>query len=333
MTSTFSPLQSLTGRARVLTAGLAAGLLLATGSAQAQSDYPSKSVHLVVSLAPGGPADVLTRLIGDRLSKIWNQPVVVENKPGAGGNLAAAQVARTAGDGYTLLSTLDSVFTVNPSLYPNLGFETRDLVPVSNPASNGLMLVANPALGAKSVADLVTRSKTRSLNYSSAGNGTPAHLATVLLARSTGMEATHIPYKGAAPAVLAVLSGEVDIGILPVPAVLQHVNTGKLVAVAVTGRQRSVLAPSVPTLSESGVKNADVSVSYGIFAPAATPAAVIGKIHKDIATVMAQPDVKERLAKMDISADAVDGKQFADDLAATGKRWTEALKGSGIKVD
>jgi tripartite-type tricarboxylate transporter receptor subunit TctC len=319
-------------RAQTL-AAVAAALALATGFVQAQSDYPSKPVHLVVSLAPGGPADVLTRVVGERLAKIWNQPVVVENKPGAGGNLAAAQIARAAGDGYNLLSTLDSVFTVNPLIYPSLGYETKDVVPVANIASNGLMLVVNPAVGAKTVTELVARSKTRSLNYASAGNGSPAHLATVLLARTTGMAATHIPYKGAAPAVMAVLSGEVDIGILPVPAVLQHVASGKLIGVAVTGRQRSALAASVPTLTESGIKGADVSVDYGFFAPASTPRPILDKLARDIATVMQQADVKERLVKLDMTPETVAGPQFAQEIDASSKRWAEALKGSGIKVD
>jgi tripartite-type tricarboxylate transporter receptor subunit TctC len=314
-------------------ASLTALVSIVAGTPAPAQDSPARPVTIVLSLAPGGPADQLTRLIGEQLGKSWQQPVVVENRGGGGGNLAAAQVARAPADGYTLLSTLDSVFTVNPVIYPKLGFDPAALTPVMRVASNGLMVVANPATAAKSVGDLVARSQAQSLNYSSAGNGSPAHLATVLLARRTGLKGTHVPYRGAAPAVLAVLSGEVDFGILPVPAVMQHVATRTLIGLAVTGRERSPLAPHLPTLAEAGIPGADVSVEYGLFAPASTPKPVLDRLTKDVASEMARADVKAQLAKLDMVPDSTAGAAFARDLAATAARWTEALKGSGIQAD
>ncbi|MCA0327525.1 MAG: tripartite tricarboxylate transporter substrate binding protein [Proteobacteria bacterium] len=290
-------------------------------------------MKLINSFPPGGPSDIIARSISDVLQQRFKQPFIVENKPGAAGNIGTDLVAKAAPDGYTVLISIDTVFTVNPHIYKGLPFKPTDFKPLMVMASSGLLVGAHPSTGFKTLADLIQAGKTRGVTFSSAGSGSPGHLAAEVFHEATGMRITHVPYKGNTPAVLAVLSGEVNGGVLATPGMLPHVRTGKITALAVTSRQRSNLAPEVPTVAEAGHQKLEQEVLYVAMVPAATPDAVVQTLQKAFAEALARADVKQRLVNLDLFYEGLTGADAAKRLADLSQRYGKVIQATGMKVE
>jgi tripartite-type tricarboxylate transporter receptor subunit TctC len=305
------------------------------GSLSAQPAWPTKSIKLLVGSPPGGPSDITARLFGEALSKRVGQPVVVENRPGAGNNLAAGIAAKAEPDGYTLVLSPDTVVTVNPLVYRNTGFDARkDLVSVSVLTSFSQMLVCNPSVGVKSVADLVAKAKSDRLTYASGGAGVPGHLAAEMFLQATGARMEHVPYRGPAPATLAVLSGEVNCGFLATPTLIPHVKAGKLSALAVSSATPSPLAPEVPTLPKAlNQPRLDASFRLILQTARGTPPAVMAQLEKASIDIMKEPDVRTRLQASDLVAVGSSSAQAQQTMEAEIARWEPLVKRLDIKLD
>jgi tripartite-type tricarboxylate transporter receptor subunit TctC len=310
----------------------AAALAIAT-AAQAQGAWPDKPVRFIVPLPPGGPSDIVLRGAIEKMQPALKQPLIVDNKPGAAGNLGASEAARAAPDGYTWLWTTDTLVTVNPHVYPKLAFRPDDLQPVMRASSFSQTLVCNPSVGAKTVADLVRIAKDKKMSYATGGAGSPGHLTTELFMSTAGIEMTHVPYKGPAPAMQDVMGGQVGCGFLAGPTVLPQVRAGKLVALAVSGAKRSPLLPDVPTVAESGFPGFDATFSLVLFAPRGTPANVVEQMHAALKTALAQADVAERLRQSDQEVVAASPADTAARLAADNKTWGTVAKKIGLQLD
>ena len=267
--------------------------------AWAQS-YPSKPIKFITNFPAGGPADFLARSVGEYITTQSKQAVVVENKSGAGGNIGADFVAKNPADGYNVLFGIDTTFTVNPYIYKNMAFKPADLRPIMVMVSSGLLVGAHPSTGFKTIKDLIAQGKGKGLNFSSAGSGSPGHLAAEIFMDAAGITIQHVPYKGNTPAVTAVLAGEVDAGVLATPGMLPHVKTGKITALAVTSRQRSRSAPEIPTVAEAGLKDLELEVLYIAMVPAATPEPVVQWLQKAFTDALNRPDKQTQLASMDL---------------------------------
>jgi len=318
---------------RTLAIRVLAGLIVAcaAGVAPAQN-YPERGVRIIVPFPPGGGSDILARTIADKLSAQWKQTVIVENLSGAGGAVGTAAAANAARDGHTLLIADASVFTTNPALYPTLPYVAKDLAPVINLATFGLILIAPANSPIHSVRDLLAMDKPRAarLNVASSGNGTSNHLALEKFNEVTGMAVTHVPYKGAGPALNDVLGAQVDLMFSSGPLVVPHLKTSRLRALAVTSKQRMGLVPEVPTVAESGIVGFEAVAAQGVFAPAATPRNVIAKINADIAAVLAHPDVKIRWAQMGLDPLENSPEQFASWLAQEATAISALIKKKNI---
>lgn len=314
---------------------LATALSLAASlpPAHAQGSWPDKPVRIVVPLPPGGPSDIVLRAAIDKMQPVLKQPLLIDNKPGAAGNLGAAEVARATPDGQTWLWTTDTLLTVNPHVYPKLGFKPDDLLPVMRASAFSQTLVCNPGLGLKTVADLVRRAKDKPVTYASGGAGSPGHLSTELFKATAGIEMTHVPYKGPAPAMQDVMGGQVDCGFLAGPTVLPQVRAGKLVALAVSGAKRSPLLPEVPTVAESGYPGFDATYALVLFAPKGTPKSVIDAMHAALTMALKQPDLVERLRQSDQEVVAASPADTAARLAADSKTWGAVAKRIGMQPD
>jgi tripartite-type tricarboxylate transporter receptor subunit TctC len=311
---------------------LAAGLCLAA-VAQAQSAWPEKAVRFIVPLPPGGPSDIVLRSALDKMQPVLRQPLLVDNKPGAAGNLGAGEAARAMPDGYTWLWTTDTLVTVNPHVYPRLAFKPEDLVPVMRASSFSQTLVCHPGVGAKTVADLVRLAKAGKFSYATGGAGSPGHLTTEMFMSTAGIDMTHIPYKGPAPAMQDVIGGQVQCGFLAGPTVLPHIRAGKLVALAVSGAKRSPLLPEVPTVAESGFPGFDATFSLVLFAPKGTPDPVIDAMNAALAAALRQPDLVERLRQTDQEVVAATPAATAARLAADHKTWGAVARKIGLQLD
>lgn len=315
-------------------AALACAAVAAFGTSAALAQaWPSRPVTFVNNFPPGGPSDLLARSVAAVLAETLKQPFVVENKAGAGGNVGAAAVAKAAPDGHTVLFGIDTAFTVNPHLYASMPFKPDDLKPVIIMASSGLLIGVNPGTGIKSFGDLLAQGRARTLNFSSGGNGSPGHLAAAVLGSSTPVKTTHIPYRGNTPAVTAVLSGEVDGGILATPGMLPHVQSGKITPLAVTSAQRSQLAPQLPTVAELGLKALETQVLYLVMVPAATPDAVVQTLSRGIAEALQRPDVKERLKNLDLFFEGLTGAAATQRLTGMNARYGEIVRNTGMKAN
>ena len=314
---------------------LALALLAATAAplAAAQDGYPNKPVRFVNNFPAGGPSDLLARSVAAVLQDTFKQSFVVENKGGAAGNIGATDVAKSPADGYTVLFGIDTTFTVNPHLYTNMPFKRTDLKPLVVMASSGLLVGVNPGTGFKTMADMVAAGKTRGLTFSSAGSGSPGHLAVEVIKESTQAKITHVPYRGNTPAVTAVLSGEVDGGVLATPGMLPHVQAGKITALAVTSRQRSRLAPELPTVAEAGLKSLEQEVLYIVMVPAATPDAVVQTLQKGIVEALKRPDVQARMSNLDLFYEGLTGAQANQRMDALYNRYGPIVKATGMKVE
>ncbi len=312
---------------------LATALALAMPFAMAQTTWPEKPIRIIVPLPPGGPSDIVLRGAAEKMQVVLKQPIIVDNKPGAAGNLGAAEAARAAADGYTWLWTTDTLLTVNPHVYPKLNFKPEDLQPVMRASAFSQTLVCNPALGFRSVADLVKAARARRLTYASGGAGSPGHLSTELFKTVAGIEMTHIPYKGPAPAMQDVIGGQVDCGFLAGPTVLPMVRAGKLVALAVSGAKRSLLLADVPTVAEAGYPGFDATFSLVLFAPRGMPRSLIDTMHAALAGALRQPDVVERLRQTDQEVIADSPEASAARLAADSRTWGSVARKIGLQLD
>jgi tripartite-type tricarboxylate transporter receptor subunit TctC len=300
---------------------------------QAQAVYPNKPVKLINSFPPGGPSDILARSIADVLQTSLKQPFVVDNKPGASGNIGTDLVAKSPADGYTVLIGIDTTLTVNPHIYKTMPFKVGDFKPLMVMASSGLLVGMHPATGIKTMSELVAAGKTRLLNFSSAGSGSPGHLAVELFTDATQVKLNHIPYKGNTPAVTAILSGEVDGGVLATPGMLPYVKAGKITALAVTSRQRSQLAPELPTVAEAGLKALEQEVLYIAMVPAATPDAVVQTLQRAFAEALARPDLQARMASLDLHHEGLTGSAASKRLADLSERYSRSIRATGMKVE
>jgi tripartite-type tricarboxylate transporter receptor subunit TctC len=312
---------------------LAALLAASFASALAQNAWPAKPVKIVNSFPPGGPSDMIARSVADVLQKQFNQPFIVENKPGAAGNIGTDQVAKAPADGHTILFGIDTIFTVNPHIYKGMPFKPADFKPVMVMASSGLLVGAHPGTGFKTLNDLVAAGKTKGVSFSSAGSGSPGHLAAEMFTEATGMKITHVPYKGNTPAVTAVLAGEVNAGVLATPGMLPHVKAGKINALAVTSRKRSQLAPDVPTVAEAGLPQLEQEVLYIAMVPAATPEPVVQAITKAVAEALARQDVRTRLDGLDLHYEGLTGAAADKRLAELSDRYGKVIRATGMKVE
>jgi tripartite-type tricarboxylate transporter receptor subunit TctC len=261
------------------------------------------------------------------------QPVVLENKPGAGGNLGAAEAARAPGDGYTWFWATDNIFTVNPHVYEKLPFKVADLVPVTIASSFSQTLVCNPSLGVKTLSELIDKARRQSLNYASGGAGVPGHLAMELLLASAKVEMTHIAYKGPAPAAQDVMGGQVHCGFLAGPTVLPHIRSGRLVALAVSGARRSSVLPEVPTVAQAGFPGYDATFALLLFARKGTPAPIVDAMQRSLAAALRTPEVVEKLKQTDQDVVASTPAEAAAMLQATSKKWGEVAKRIGLRLD
>lgn len=313
---------------------LAATLLLGLSAfhASAQS-WPERPMRVIVPLPPAGPSDIVLRGAAARVQEILKQPLVIDNKPGANGNIGSAEAARAAADGYTWLWTTDTTLTVNPHVYDKMPFKAADFQPVIRASAFSQTLVCHPGAGVRTVADLVKKAGTSPVNYASGGAGSPGHLTTELFSNAAGIRMTHVPYKGPAPAVQDMLGGQVDCGFLAGPTVLPHIRAGRLVALAVSGARRSPLLPEVPTVAEAGYPGFDATFSLLLFAPKGTPAAIVQKMHDALAVALKSPELVERLAQSDQSVVAEDASRAAARLAQDTQRWGEVARRIGLKLD
>lgn len=312
-----------------------AALLSVAGIALADT-YPSKPIRLLVPAAPGGGADFLARVVGPSLAEALGQSVVIENRSGASGTIAAEATAKAAGDGYTMLLGQSTSIVMAPHMYGKLGYETlRDLRPVTLVAEVPNVLVVNSSLPVRSVADLVALAKAKpdTLNYGSAGKGAPSHLAGELFEIATGAKMQHVPYRGAGPAVNALLAGEIQAMFAPMVAVLPQIKGGRLRALAVTSARRSSATPDLPTLAESGLKDFEITSWFGFFVPASTPAAVVDKLHLETAKILRQAGVVERLGREGAEPVGNTPAEFNTYVRAEYAKFGKLIKDKDIKSD
>jgi tripartite-type tricarboxylate transporter receptor subunit TctC len=311
---------------------VAACLLAMPALAQSQQ-YPTKPVKVIVTTVPG-PLDTFARIVCDKISIALKQPFIIENRAGAGGNIGADLVAKSPADGYTLLFAIDTTFTVNPSVYKTLPFDpVKDFATISVPVTYGQLLAVNPAVPAKSVAELVALAKQKKLTYASGGNGSPSHLSSAYFLSTAGIDMTHIPYKGTGQSVIDVVAGQVDTIFAVVTGVLPQVKAGKLRALAISSAKRSPLAPEVPTIAESGYPGFDVSFAYAFMAPAGTPDEIVQLLAREVQHAMAQPDVQEKMRIFDYVTTGMDPKHSAAWLKENRARWTGVVERAGITAN
>jgi tripartite-type tricarboxylate transporter receptor subunit TctC len=317
--------------------GLTFGLLalLIVGSPAAQTTYPEKPIRVIVGFPPGGPADTVARLLGQKFAEAWGKPVVIDNVPGAAGNIAAERVAKAAPDGYTLALVAEAQIVINPSLYKLAYDPVNDFAPVSQVTVSPYVLVVHNAVPAKSVRELVALAKAQpgGLTFASAGSGSAPHMAAELFKSAAGAEIRHIPYKGVAPAIPDLLGGRVTMMFCPIAVILPMVREGKMRALAVTSLKRFSAAPELPTIAESGYPGFDVTGWLGLLAPARTPVTIVGKLHLETVKALALADLRAKL--VDLGLEGIGGApdEFAAVIKSGIPKWAKVIKESGIKPD
>lgn len=320
---------------------LVLALSLPTTAVRAQAapvaaDYPARPLRLVVSVAPGGLTDILARLLAERLQARLGQPVIVENKTGAGGIVAMDFVAKSPADGYTLVMGYPGALAVNQALYKTLPYDpAKSFAPVSLVAAWPLVLVTHPSVPAKTVKELVdlARAQPGRLSYASGGNATTGHLAMELFRSQTGTDMVHVPYRGAAPAMTDLLAGLVQLEFDSLALVMPQVQAGKLRALAISTRQRSPLAPHLPTVAESGLPQFDVSGWYGVLAPAGTPAPIVAKLSRELVAIVNESAVREQLASRGVEPLGQDAEAFARFIKSETEKWGRLVVERHLKVD
>ncbi len=314
-------------------AALFAAALAAAGSAAAQS-YPSQPIKFVVPFTPGTGMDTIARTVGPKLAERVGQPVVVDNRPGASGNIGAEQVAKSPADGYTLLVGANTML-IAAQLYKNVPFDPMtDFAPLSLAAWGTLLMVANPKSGIDSVADFVAKAKASpgKLTYSSPGVGTPHHMSMELFKERTGIDVLHVPYKGSAGALTDLLSGEVNVGFVPVHVAMPLIKAGKLKALAAGSKQRHPNAPDIPSLDELGYKGIDVEMWYAFYAPKGTPPAVLAKLNADLRAVLAQPEIKAQFDKVGLDVASSTPEELFALMQRDNPRWRDVIRKNNISA-
>jgi len=306
-----------------------------TGAASAADDFPNKPVKIVVPYAPGGTTDVLARLLGQRMSADLGQPVIIDNRPGAGEAIGAGIAAKSLADGYTLLLSTMTTQAINPVLYPKLTFDaSKELTAVGRVADVPAMIAVNPGVPANNMQEFLGYLKANpGRNFASPGAGTPNHLATELFKRAAGVNVTHIPYKGGAPAVQDLMSGQVDFMLILAPEAMPYVKAGKLKSIAMTTQQRSPMFPDLPTVAESGIKDFELVVWYILLAPTGTPKDVVARLNKSLNATLNDSAMKAKLAELSIQptgGTTEDATAFANKEAA---KWKRVIEESNIKID
>ncbi len=313
--------------------GLALGVLIAPLLGWAQTAWPQRPIRVLIPFPPGGPTDIVMRAAADGMLATLKQPVVIDNKPGAGGNIGASEVARAAPDGYTWLFSTDTVMTVNPHVYKNLGFKVDDLRPAMIVTQFSQTLVCNPSMGVKTLGELIAKARRDKLSYASGGLGVPGHLAMELLLNMAGIDMAHIPYKGPAPASIDVVAGQVPCGLLAGPTVLPHVRAGRLVALAVSGKARSSMLPETPTLSEAGVAGYEADFALLLQAPRETPDDIIARMREALLQALNAPEVKSRLAASDQVVVGSTPAAAAAVIASDSRKWGEVARRIKLGLD
>jgi tripartite-type tricarboxylate transporter receptor subunit TctC len=322
-------------RTVVALVGIAAIAVAAPTGAQTPA-YPTKPIRLVVPFPPGGATDIIARAVAQKLSETWGQSIVVDNRPGAGGNIGTELVAKAAPDGYTLEMGTVGTHAINASLYAKIPFDNvKDFAPIILVAGVPNVLEVNPSLPINSVQELIAYAKANpgKLNFASSGNGTSIHLSGELFKVMTGVQMTHVPYKGSAPALQDLVAGQVQLMFDNLPPSLPQIKSGKLRALAVTSATRAPALPDVPTVAESGLPGFEASSWFGLLAPAGTPPTIIAKINAEVAAWLASPEGKEKLASIGANAAGGSSEDFARHIQAETAKWAKVVKESGAKVD
>lgn len=318
----------------MVAAGLAALLSAAPGAHAA--DYPTKPITLIIGFAPGGPSDVMARILTKKMEDILKQPFVIENRAGAGGSLAGAAVARAAPDGYTVLLATGSLLAINVSLYKNLGYDPeKDFEPVSMLGSQTNVLYVHPPLPAKSLAELIAHAKANpgKLSFGSGGNGTPAHLAGELLKMEAKIDITHVPFRGTGPALQAVIGGHIPMAFNPPSPLIQHIQSGAIRALAITTLKRTAALPDVPTIAELGFPGFEATTWHGLVAPAGTPADVVAALNRAMVATLNDPAVRTQLTELGVDVAGSTAEDFRAYIKSEIPKWAAIVKASGAKID
>jgi tripartite-type tricarboxylate transporter receptor subunit TctC len=327
--------QSRASKARALAIVAALAVSMLASDAWGQS-YPNRPIRLVVGFAPGGAADTVARALSDPLGRALGQPIVIENRAGAGSSIAADNVAKSAPDGYSILIASPASISVNPALNPKLGYKPSDLAPITKVSTSPLIIVVNPATGITSVKDLVATARRQPgrLNYATSGVGSAPHFGAASFSQVTGVDMVHVPFKGGSPAVVSVVSGDTQVTFATPPSVLAMVKGGRLRALAVTSRERSPLMPDIPGMAEAGLPDYGIAFWYGLFVPAATPPDIIWKIFEAATEAAQRPEVKAALAREGTEvAVSKSPAEFAAFLEQDNRFWVKLAKDSGAKAD
>ena len=320
---------------RLLTLLFAATPLFATFSAQAQS-YPNKPIRLIVPFAPGGVTDVSGRIVATALTKRLNQQVIVENKPGASGNIGAQLVSKAAPDGYTLLLALDGTLVINPHVYERTGFDAlNDFAPIAKVGDSIIIIVAHPSVGVKTLAEMVALSKSngKGLEFGTSGSGSITHVAGELLKQQSGANLVHVPYKGGGPAAADVVAGHIPLAFASASSVTQFLETGRLIPLGVPSAKRSIVFPNVPTFTEAGVQGVELNSWVGVLAPASTPDAIIRQLNTEINAVLGEAEVKAQLQGYGIIAASGSAADFAAEIKRDFELYGPVTKQAGIKAN
>ena len=309
---------------------------IASAPAAFAQTYPAKPIRIIAAQSAGGGTDLFARMLGQKMSENWKQPVVIENRPGAGGTIGNEIAAKSAPDGYTLILATAGQMVINQNLYPDSGRDPlKELAPIALFATSPLVLVVHPSVPAHSVKELIAIAKAapNRLNHGSGGGGSPAHLAAELFKSMTGTQMTHVPFKGVAPSVTAVIAGQIDLTFASVAAVLPQVKAGRLRALAVSTPGRSQIVPDLPTVAEAGVPGYDVTTWFGVFGPAALPKDIIAKLNGEVVRILALTDVRDRLFSEGAETSKLSVDEFGAFVRADAARWARVIKSAGIKAD
>jgi tripartite-type tricarboxylate transporter receptor subunit TctC len=310
------------------------GAAFCAAQAAGAQDWPTKPVRMVVTFPPGGPSEIVTRMVNERLQGVLKQPFIVENRVGASGNVGADAVAKSAPDGHVFGITTDTLFTVNPLVFGKMPFDPwNDIVPVTLLGSISQMMVCNPAVPAKTLGELLQLAKRERLTYASGGPGVPGHLAAELLLSMTSTSMLHVPYKGPAAATTDVVGGQVNCGFLATPTVLPHVKAGKLTALAVSTLKRSPLAPDVPAAAEAGAPGFDAPFYLVLFASARTPGEIVARMNREVVKALEAREVKERAAALDIVTVGGSPEEARKVLKEAAAKWAPVVQRIGLKLD
>ncbi len=316
---------------------LICGAFVATvlpGTGARAADWPERPIRMLVGFAPGGGTDATSRAIAPKLTELLGQQVIVDNRPGATGNIATDIVSKSTPDGYTILMGTIAALAINPSLYDKLPFDpVKDLAPVTRAVDSTNVLVLHPSVPAKSVKELIALAKSKSLNCGSSGVGGAGHLALELFNLQTGTKIVHVPYKGGGPAMIDLLGGNIQLIFATAASAVGHIKSGKIRALAVTTLKRSLLVPDLPTVAETGLKGFEANNWYGVLVPAKTSRAIINRLNKDITTALTTPDIKELLFKQGLDAAPESPEAFGAYIKSELAKWAKVIKAAGLKAE